>query len=318
MSTSLDERWRKRDLSQALESIWRAHRACGAEALPPIDVQAVAEVDSTNTRLLEAARDDATPHLRLLVAQAQTAGRGRLGRAWHASPGASLAFSLAVPMAPDPWSSLIVGAAVADAVEPQRRTLRVQPRVMLKWPNDVWLRDASSPFGGRKLGGILLETATTPAARVLVVGIGLNLRAMALPDAPGYGVATLDEIETADDLGIGPPPGRSEGGPAPSGGRERIERGGGKTVDGPGVLLRVAPAVLAALLRPRTDTAWRESWVRRDLLAGKRIEAGTANERITGIARGIDDDGALRLQRDDGGQIVAISSGEVSVRPLPE
>ena len=286
MPLSLDERWRTRELSHSLEAVWRAHRA---DAVPGIEVQALAEVDSTNTRLLEASRNDAAPHLRLMVAQAQTAGRGRLGRAWQTTAGASLAFSLAVPIAPEAASSLVVGAAVADALEPPDSINNDQPRVTLKWPNDVWLRDPSSPFGGRKLGGILLETAATPAGRVLVVGIGLNLRVVTpllFPHpAPVYGVAALDEVDTG--------------------------------IDGPRLLSRVAPAVLAALLRREADAAWRESWARRDLLAGRRIEAGTAHQHLTGIARGIDDDGALRVQRDDGGQIVAISSGEVSVRPLP-
>ncbi len=281
----LDERWRTSELSQRLRDVWRAHQADHADAL--IDVRALAQVDSTNTRALEAARSDTTSHLRLLVAQSQTAGRGRHGRAWHASPGASLAFSLAVPIAADACASLVVGAAVADAVEP---SAGAHANVLLKWPNDLWLRDATSPFGGRKLGGILLETATTAAGRVLVVGIGLNLRAVTPDHAPSYGVASLDEVAAAA-LGC-------------------------ESIDGPDVLLRAAPAVLTALLRPAADGTWQQAWARRDLLAGRRIEAGTANERLTGVARGINDAGALLMQRDSDGQIVVVSSGEVSVRPL--
>ena len=105
----------------------------------------------------------------LLVAEAQTAGRGRLGRSWASQPGVSLTFSLGLPLAPADWSglSLVVGVSVAQSLHPQ---------LQLKWPNDVWLQD-------RKLGGILIETATTKATtpgpagpgRQVVIGVGLNL-----------------------------------------------------------------------------------------------------------------------------------------------
>jgi BirA family biotin operon repressor/biotin-[acetyl-CoA-carboxylase] ligase len=143
-----------------------------AAALGPLasrfDVDVVAECDSTNTLLL--ARADSSPSGAVLVAERQTAGRGRMGRQWHAEPDASLTFSLLykLPRGTMPGGlSLAVGVGVAEAL----RALGV-PGVALKWPNDI-LRD------GRKLGGVLIELTGASA----VIGIGLNLRLPAgLPD----------------------------------------------------------------------------------------------------------------------------------------
>jgi BirA family transcriptional regulator, biotin operon repressor / biotin---[acetyl-CoA-carboxylase] ligase len=139
-----------------------------AAALGPFssrfDVDVAAECASTNTLLL--ARADGSPSGAVLVAERQTAGRGRMGRQWHAEPGASLTFSLLykLPRGAVPSGlSLAVGVGIAEAL----RELGV-PGVALKWPNDI-LRD------GRKLGGVLIELTGSSA----VIGIGLNLR---LPD----------------------------------------------------------------------------------------------------------------------------------------
>ena len=87
----------------------------------------------------------------LLVAETQTAGRGRLGRQWHsgARAGEVLTFSLGMPLRMADWSglSLAVGVSVAQSLHPS---------LQLKWPNDVWLQE-------RKLAGILIET--DPAGR---------------------------------------------------------------------------------------------------------------------------------------------------------
>ena len=111
--------------------------------LPGLSVEVVARTDSTNTQLLERARragahdedDNSRLHGRragdaqpcLLVAEAQTRGRGRQGKPWYSSPGASLTFSLSLPFSPADWSglSLAVGVAVAEAlVEFLQRTRR--------------------------------------------------------------------------------------------------------------------------------------------------------------------------------------------------
>lgn len=140
------------------EAIWEAV----APLLPGFTVEVLAEIDSSNTELMRRARAGRTEPV-LLVAERQTAGRGRLGRAWQSAAGDSLTFSLGLPLAPADWSglSLAVGIAVAEALHPAAK---------LKWPNDLWVDD-------RKLAGILVETASSaPAAeRYAVIGIGLNV-----------------------------------------------------------------------------------------------------------------------------------------------
>lgn len=148
------------------EAIWEAV----SPLLPGFTVEILPEIDSTNTELMRRARAGRMEPV-LLVAERQTAGRGRMGRDWSSDTqagGTTLTFSLGVPLEPVGWSglSLAVGLSVAHSLHPQLR---------LKWPNDVWLHD-------RKLAGILIETASVGPARYVVIGIGINIVA---PDATG-------------------------------------------------------------------------------------------------------------------------------------
>jgi BirA family transcriptional regulator, biotin operon repressor / biotin---[acetyl-CoA-carboxylase] ligase len=143
------------------EAIWQAVQP----ALPGFTVEVLAQLDSTSSELMRRARAGRFEPV-LLVAEEQTAGRGRLGRSWASRAGDSLTFSLGLPLAPADWSglSLAVGVGVAEALH---------PRIRLKWPNDLWLDE-------RKLGGILVETASFGEAgprRYAVIGVGLNLGA---------------------------------------------------------------------------------------------------------------------------------------------
>lgn len=129
--------------------------------LPDFTVEILPEIDSTNSELMRRAR--AGQHEpTLLVAERQTAGRGRMGRVWQSQPGDSLTFSLSLPIAPKDWSglSLAVGLSLAESLHPQ---------VGLKWPNDLWVNEC-------KLGGILVEAASMGGRSQLVVGVGLNIR----------------------------------------------------------------------------------------------------------------------------------------------
>jgi BirA family transcriptional regulator, biotin operon repressor / biotin---[acetyl-CoA-carboxylase] ligase len=134
------------------------------------EVRWVAETDSTNTRLLEEARGGA-PEGRVLVADHQTAGRGRLGRRWEASPGSALLVS--VLLRPDvslPRAHLVTMAAGLAAAEACEAVAGVRPG--LKWPNDLVVDDA-------KLAGLLAESVVEgDALRALVVGMGLNVTAV--------------------------------------------------------------------------------------------------------------------------------------------
>jgi BirA family biotin operon repressor/biotin-[acetyl-CoA-carboxylase] ligase len=131
---------------------------------PEAGVEVVDFIDSTNTELMR--RGSQSNHApTLLVALSQTAGRGRMGRAWQSQPGAGLTFSWGMHLAPADWSglSLAVGLALVEALDPDR-----QWGLRLKWPNDVCWSNAGTL---RKLGGILIETqmgaasTETPARR---------------------------------------------------------------------------------------------------------------------------------------------------------
>src|SRR5229473_6368605 len=105
----------------------------------------------------------------VVIAERQTAGRGRLGRSWHSPPGVSLYSTIILrprmPIAEVPRLSLVAGVAAAEALETVAPGL-----VALKWPNDVWLK-------GRKTGGIIAEAVTDAASQLscVLLGIGLNL-----------------------------------------------------------------------------------------------------------------------------------------------
>lgn len=229
--------------------------------------------------------EDAQPCL--LVAEHQTRGRGRLGRDWRSSAGASLTFSLSLPMQPRDWSglSLAVGVAIADALDPLTDR---PPRIALKWPNDLWLQDA--PGRGRKLGGILIETVAQGDRRTVVVGIGLNIRPLpgsagsADPDAGlAHGLACLEELDPA--------------------------------ATAPGALSAIALPLVQALQRFEREgfAGSHAAYARRDLLAGQPLTTLGGTQSWHGRGEGIGEDGALLLRLADG-TLERIVSGEVSVR----
>jgi BirA family biotin operon repressor/biotin-[acetyl-CoA-carboxylase] ligase len=172
-------------LLQAAEGVWQA----AAPLLPGFTVEVVPDIDSTNSELMRRARAGRSEPV-LLVAQRQSAGRGRLGRSWHSEPGASLIFSLGLALAPADWSglSLAIGVSLAESLH---------PAIRLKWPNDLWLDD-------RKLGGILVETASGlgdgGAGRHAVVGVGINIRAQGMTGL-STPAACLGEVMPQVDAG---------------------------------------------------------------------------------------------------------------------
>jgi BirA family transcriptional regulator, biotin operon repressor / biotin---[acetyl-CoA-carboxylase] ligase len=246
------------------EAIWESV----APQLPGFTVEVLPHIDSTNTELMRRARAGQFEPV-LLVAEQQTAGRGRLGRDWHSDKGAasaqSLTFSIGLPLAPKDWSglSLAVGLSVVESLHADLR---------LKWPNDVWLRD-------RKLAGILIETASLGEQRYAVIGIGINL----LPrDASGLSTppAWLGEVL-------------------------------------PGL---TAPQTLLRLIAPLVSTIQRferqgfaplqARFNARDALGGVAV---TLSDGLSGVAQGVDSQGALQVATTLGMQ--KITSSEVSVRP---
>jgi len=273
--------------------------------LPGLTIEVVGRTDSTNSRLIERARaaagdpdapitrpgqigsmgrEPATPHGRragdlepcLLVAEQQTLGRGRLGRDWVSNPVDSLTFSLALALEPADWSglSLAVGLALAEALDPA--PLSGAPRIGVKWPNDLWYVDGAG--AGRKLGGILIETVSVGRHRMCIIGIGLNVRPVAVE---GVATASLQELLPGIDV--------------------------------PAALGRIALPLVQALRRFEREgfAPLVPAYARRDVLRGRAVSA--SGEDGAGRADGVDASGALRLLGADG-QLRRIVGGEVSVR----
>ncbi|HEX6723355.1 MAG TPA: biotin--[acetyl-CoA-carboxylase] ligase [Burkholderiaceae bacterium] len=293
------------------EALWSELSAL----LPGLSIEVLARCESTNTVLVERARRsggiDAAPSRPgeleppvsgpmpligttplgrragdtqpcLLVAEHQTRGRGRWGRTWQSSAGASLTCSLALPFAPPDWSglSLAVGVALAEALDPAGR--RSAPHVALKWPNDLMWVDASGH--GRKLGGILIESVPVGQRRMAVIGVGLNVAEQSVSEASN-GFACLQEIE----------PG----------------------IDAPAALARIARPWLEAVLQFQREgfAPFRERFERRDHLAGRTVTT-TLDDLPSGVAEGIDAGGALLVRV--GGSLRSVGAGDVSVRPAEE
>lgn len=285
--------WGAEDLWQTLQPL-----------LPGLSIEVVAHIGSTNTELLERARHGLRPSPQdhgqvpagpapgrrqgdtqpcLLVAEQQTQGRGRQGKAWLASAGASLTFSLSLPLAPRDWSglSLAVGVALADALDPLGAG--ELPRIGLKWPNDLLLLDREGEAIGRKLGGILIETVSVGAQRMAVIGIGLNVQPQPLAGL-AWGYACLQELDAR--------------------------------FTAPLALATLAePLVRTVLAFEREGFApLQPRYARRDALQGRAVST-TLAELPEGIADGVAEDGALWLRVGDRRERLA--SGELSLRLSP-
>ncbi len=248
---------------------------------PGLTVEVLPEIDSTNTELMRRARAGHTEPV-LLVAETQTAGRGRLGRPWHGEVGHALTFSLGLMLQPTDWSglSLAVGLSLARSLDPQGEL-----GVRLKWPNDLWGQRPQTAFGWGKLAGILIETAAPMGTshdqgRYCVVGVGINI---APPAAGGLSTAPL--------------------------GLQDLQPG----TTAPQALLKVAEPLRATLLAfERSGFApLQPAFNARDALHNLPV---TLSDGRKGVARGVDASGALLVDTAQGQE--AISSSEVSVRPV--
>lgn len=217
-----------------------------------------------------------------IVAGEQTAGRGRLEREWVSPKGAGLYFSIILRPVLDPssWAMLTLMAAVAvhDAL---RDSCGVHADI--KWPNDILAAD-------RKLCGILAETVETQLGRAVVVGIGINLTNEAVPTGLGE-VATSVEAVT------------------------------GQTPNGEEVLTALLSSLgsyYQCLQETRGPERIIQEWTARSTYAnGKRLRVSNVGEMIEGVSRGLEPDGALRVETDDG-EVKVVRAGDVSsVRAAP-
>ncbi|MDD2927095.1 biotin--[acetyl-CoA-carboxylase] ligase [Rhodoferax sp.] len=255
------------------EAIWQAV----VPQLPGFSVEVVPEIDSTNAELMRRARAGQAEPV-LLVAEHQTAGRGRLGRYWHSEEGrgaggpACLTFSLGLSLAPQDWSglSLAVGLSLAQSLHPDIR---------LKWPNDLWWRD-------RKLAGILIETVHVANVyadrrRYVVIGMGVNIQT---PTPPGLSTEAVGLTELTSGM------------------------------DAMQALAGSVPPLVDAILRfeQRGFAPFQAAFHARDALVQRVV---TLSDGSQGLALGVDAQGALQVQTPLG--LRSVTSAEVSVRPVP-
>jgi BirA family transcriptional regulator, biotin operon repressor / biotin---[acetyl-CoA-carboxylase] ligase len=230
---------------------------------------------STNTEAAQQAARGAPEGL-CVVAREQTAGRGRRARTWASPKDAGLYFSLLLrpKFGTDRWPllTLMAALAVADAL---RRACRLS--IDIKWPNDLLA-------GERKLCGILAEAIETQPGRACIVGVGINLRAGAFPPE-------LQDHATSVEQLIGQAP------------------------DAEQLLHYLVDALAhryAALSAEEGAAALIREWESRSTYArGRRVRVSLAGELITGTTRGLEPDGALRVET-DAGEMRIIRAGDVT------
>jgi BirA family biotin operon repressor/biotin-[acetyl-CoA-carboxylase] ligase len=242
------------------------------------DVRWFAETDSTQHVARELARAGAAEGT-TVIAERQTAGRGRLGRSWHSPPGRNLYCSVVLRPALEPAAvpqvGLVVGLAVADAVA---ETTGLRPAI--KWPNDVLL-------GGRKVAGILTEMeAEVERVHHVIAGIGvnLNLEARAFPREL-RGKATSLRVAT------------------------------GRRIDRAAFTAGLLAALEARYGRFLTGgfPSVRSEWESYSALTGRTVVAAAPGDEVAGRVLGLDADGALRVRCPDG-SVARVVAGEVTVR----
>jgi BirA family biotin operon repressor/biotin-[acetyl-CoA-carboxylase] ligase len=230
---------------------------------------------STN-EVLKALAAQGAPEGTLVIADQQTAGKGRLDREWLAPPGTSLLLSLLFrpDLAPNqaPRLTMICSLAMAEAIE----GLTGLP-VGLKWPNDVFVR-------GKKVGGILTEAGTTGGhLDYVVVGMGLNvnLDISSLPELSGIATSLSQEL-----------------------GREvsRLE-----------LLWRILEGIETRYKSLRRGKSPHEEWATRLINLGRQVQVTTPHGVLMGCAEAVDADGALILRTADG-QRKRVLVGDVTLR----
>jgi BirA family biotin operon repressor/biotin-[acetyl-CoA-carboxylase] ligase len=237
----------------------------------------LALADSTN----EVARrlaDAGAPEGTLVIAEEQTAGRGRLGRRWLAPSGTSLLFSLLLrpnlPAGQAMRLTMLAGLGAAEGIQAATGLV-----VRLKWPNDILV-------AGRKVGGVLIEAGLSgDRLDYAVAGIGINVN-----------------FRPAEVAGIPPTAGSLA---------EALNRPVARLP----LLVAVLAALDARYLALQAGQSPRADWVARLDNLGQTVDVLTPNGVESGLAEAVDDDGALLVRRADGSQ-VHILAGDVSLRPV--
>jgi BirA family biotin operon repressor/biotin-[acetyl-CoA-carboxylase] ligase len=233
-------------------------------------------VGSTNTEAFRMAEDGAAEGT-VVLAEAQTRGKGRMGRTWESPSGVNIYCSVILrpailPLA-TPQLTFVSSLAVCRAIE---SVCGLVPRI--KWPNDILLN-------GRKVAGLLNElSAETERVNFLVLGIGLNVN--------------MEREQFPSDLRY----------PATS-----LAMESGSPVQRL-LLVRSLLSELDMLYGRYLEDGFaplREEWQRRSAFQGQRVRVSSPGDDLAGIAEGIDDDGALLVRRDDG-VVSRVLAGDVT------
>ncbi|MBV8789142.1 MAG: biotin--[acetyl-CoA-carboxylase] ligase [Mycobacterium sp.] len=241
-------------------------------------LEIVEQTGSTNADLLARASSGTDVAGAVLIAEHQTAGRGRHGRGWSATPRAQIIMSVGVSIVdvPSPgwgWLPLATGVAVVDTVNPLLEGTGM--RAGLKWPNDVL---AGSGDSRGKLAGILAEVSKP----VVVIGLGLNVTEA--PEGIDGGGAT-----SLLDLGVAAPD---------------------RTQLVCGLLTELGRRIVAWRAARGADWALASDYRARSLTIGTRVRAHLpGGKEVVGTASGIDDQGRLFLESD--GETVVVAAGDV-------
>ena len=260
----------------------RLRKALLREEAPWANVRVVDESVSTNLDLVAQARDGA-PSGSVLIANFQSAGRGRQGRTWSAPPGTGVAVSVLLhPVDVEPvrwgWLPLLAGLGVAEGLQ---RYPGVP--VWLKWPNDVLIGDG-------KVAGILAERIDSPRGPAVVIGIGINVHSKA-GDLPVPSATSL--ALQVSDAALGGPLSRTE----LRGSLSRTE---------------VVRSCLTALgerylswQRGATDEELANSYRALSATIGRRVRVElVGGGPMEGVATGVDSGGRLVVRTDSRVQIV--------------
>lgn len=233
-------------------------------------------IGSTNDEALAWAANDA-PDLSIVIADEQTAGRGRLDRPWFTPPSTALAFSLILRPSVDeiPHLSRTVGLA-ALAIADTIGMLGLAPQI--KWPNDILLN-------GRKVAGVLIELVWSGEdVDCVVVGIGINIAKTAVPstDILRFPATSLEHV-------LGEAPNREK-------------------------LLHDVLASFIALRPHMHSDSFMASWEKSLAYYGRQVRVEMGGEQsITGKVIGLEQDGSLKVQ-DEHGKIVTVRFGDVRLR----
>jgi BirA family biotin operon repressor/biotin-[acetyl-CoA-carboxylase] ligase len=237
------------------------------------------QIGSTNDVALAWAAEGAAD-LALVVADEQTAGRGRFGRKWVTPPGTALAFSLVLRPAAEEAESVVLFSALGALAIASTLEEKYGLAPEIKWPNDVLVR-------GRKVSGILAETVWLGSrTESVVLGIGLNVLAEAVPAVESLNFPAIS-LETAT----------------------------GQSID----RLPLLHDILAALIawRPRLGSGeFIQAWEDRLAFRGERVQVWAENRLVgAGQVEGLDRDGGLRLRSPEG-EVFSVRFGEVHLRPV--